>query len=69
MGTASQYEEMAQRCERYAASRRFKADADAWNALAKMWRELATTIHPSVSTDGAIHRTAESPTFQSRGPS
>lgn len=69
MGTASQYEEMAQRCERYAASRRFKADADAWNALAKMWRALATTIHPSVSTDGAIDRTAESPPFQSGGPS
>lgn len=67
MGTASQYEEMAQRCERYAASRRFKADADAWNALAKMWRELATTIHPSVSTDKAIDRASENPPLQPGG--
>lgn len=61
MGTASQYEEMAQRCERYAKSRRFKTDADSWNALAKMWRELAATIQPSLSAGRSIDRTAESP--------
>jgi hypothetical protein len=61
MGTASQYEEMAQRCERYAASRRFKADVEAWTAVAKMWRVLAATVDPSISTDTAVDQAAESP--------
>ncbi len=67
MGTASQYEEMARRCELYAKSRRFKTDADSWNALAKMWRELAATVLLPVSTGRAIGRPAEGPPFGSGG--
>ncbi len=68
MGTASQYEEMALRCERYAASRRFKADTKAWNAVAQMWRALAATIDPSIPIGTAADQTAEGPPFGSGGP-
>jgi hypothetical protein len=67
MATTSQYEEMAQQCERYAASRRFKADTEAWNAVAKMWRTLAATIDPLISSDAVVDRTAESPPSGSGG--
>jgi hypothetical protein len=68
MGTASQYEEMAQRCERYALGRRFKADVEAWTAVAKMWRALAATIDPSISADTVVDRAAESLPFGFGGP-
>ena len=63
METVSQYEEMARQCERYAASRRFKADTDAWNAVARMWRELAATVQAPISTDRVIEGAAEGPPF------
>lgn len=67
MDIASRYEEMARQCERYATSRRFKTDTDAWNAVAKMWRELAATVQAPTSVDSVIDRTADSPPFGSGG--